>query len=67
MALFHHLDLYRLASIQETLDIGIEDLLYDPWYCCIEWPQLVETLLPADTAKIQLEVIGPDTRRLVVL
>ena len=66
-ALFHHLDLYRLRSIHEAFDIGIEDLLYDPWYCWIEWPQLVESLLPPDTVKIRLEVIGPDMRRLVIL
>jgi len=66
-ALFHHLDLYRLRSVQEAFDIGIEDLLYDPWYCWIEWPQLIENLLPMDAVKIQLEVIGPDTRRLIVL
>ncbi len=67
LALFHHLDLYRLQSVQEALDIGIEDLLYDPWWCCIEWPQLIENLLPADAVKIQLEVVGPDARRLIVL
>ena len=67
VALFHHLDLYRLHSAQEAFDIGIEDLLYDPWYCWIEWPQLIETLLPADAVKIQLEVVAPDVRRIVIL
>lgn len=66
LALFHHLDLYRLRSMQEALDIGIEELLYDPWYCFIEWPQQVEALLPVDAAKIQLEITGPSTRRLLV-
>lgn len=66
-ALFHHLDLYRLRSTQEAFDIGMEDLLYDPWYCWIEWPQLVEDFLPADAVKIQLEVVGSEARRLVIL
>lgn len=67
VALFYHLDLYRLQSLQEALDIGIEDLLYDPWYCVIEWPQLAEPLLPADAAKIQIEITGETSRRLIIL
>lgn len=66
-ALFYHLDLYRLASLKEALDIGIEDLLYDPWYCVIEWPQLAEPILPADAAKIQIEITGETSRRLLIL
>ena len=66
-ALFHHLDLYRLQSVQEALDIGMEDLLYDPWYCVIEWPQLAEPLLPEDAAKIQIEIKGESSRRILIL
>lgn len=62
-AIFHHLDLYRLKSLQEALDIGIEELLDDPWYCFIEWPQLVEPLLDGGTAKIFIEITGEKTRR----
>ena len=67
LALFHHLDLYRLRSAQEAYDIGIEDLLYDPWYCFIEWPQVVEGLLPMDTVRVELQVIGPEIRRVLII
>ncbi len=66
-ALVHHLDLYRLNTLPEALDIGLEDLLYDPWYCIIEWPQLIENLLPQDVAKIHFEIVDETTRRLVIL
>lgn len=66
-ALVHHLDLYRLNSLQEALDIGIEEILDDPWYCFMEWPQLVEPLLPDDAAKIQLEILSETARRLLIL
>ncbi|MBK7939487.1 MAG: tRNA (adenosine(37)-N6)-threonylcarbamoyltransferase complex ATPase subunit type 1 TsaE [Lewinellaceae bacterium] len=66
-ALFHHLDLYRLRSIREVFDIGVEDLLYDPWYCVIEWPQLAESLLPEDSAKIQIKITGESSRRILIL
>ena len=66
-ALLHHLDLYRLNTLQEALDIGIEELLDDPWFCFIEWPQIIEPLLPSDTAKIQLEILSETARRLLIL
>ncbi|MEI6409770.1 MAG: tRNA (adenosine(37)-N6)-threonylcarbamoyltransferase complex ATPase subunit type 1 TsaE [Bacteroidota bacterium] len=63
----HHLDLYRLNRIEELLDIGVEELLDDPWYCFIEWPQLAEPLLPPDTVKIQLEILSETARRVLIL
>ena len=65
--LFHHLDLYRLRSSQEAFDIGLEDLLYDPWYCVIEWPQLAEPLFPADMVRVEIEILGETERRIRVL
>lgn len=62
-ALLHHLDLYRLRSTQEALDIGVEDVLYDPWLCLIEWPQVVEPLLPPDAVRLELEVASETARR----
>ncbi len=64
ISLFHHLDLYRLRSAQEAFDIGLEDLLYDPWYCVIEWPQLAEQLLPDDAVRLEIEVLGETERRI---
>lgn len=66
-ALVHHLDLYRLNSVQEALDIGIEELLYDPWYCFIEWPQVIAPYLPEDSVKIQLDILSETARRLLIL
>lgn len=65
--LVYHLDLYRLRSLAEAQDIGIDDLLDDPWFCFIEWPQVIEPLLPADTVKIQLEILDKTQRRLLIL
>lgn len=66
-AFFHHLDLYRLQSAQEAFDIGLEDLLYDPWYCVIEWPQLAENLLPDDAVRLEIEILGETERRIRIL
>ncbi|HMN88942.1 MAG TPA: tRNA (adenosine(37)-N6)-threonylcarbamoyltransferase complex ATPase subunit type 1 TsaE [Saprospiraceae bacterium] len=64
----YHLDLYRLQQQQEALDIGIEDMLYDDEvYCFIEWPELIETLLPEDTVRIKIEVLNNSERKIVFL
>lgn len=65
-ALFHHLDLYRLRSAQEAFDIGLEDLLYDPWFCVIEWPQWAESLLPPDAVRLEIQVLGETARRITL-
>lgn len=66
MAIFHHLDLYRLNTVQEALDIGLEDMLYDPWFCVLEWPQLVENILPDDTIHLEITIISENARLLKI-
>ena len=63
----HHLDLYRLNTLAEAMDIGIEDYLYDDSYCLIEWPQLIEPIFPDDVLKISIELIENSMRKIVVL
>jgi tRNA threonylcarbamoyladenosine biosynthesis protein TsaE len=65
--LIHHLDLYRLKDLDEALDIGIEDYLFDDDYCLIEWPQIIEPLLDADVLKISFEISDNSARKIVIL
>lgn len=65
--LFHHLDMYRLKDLQEALDIGIEDYLYDGHYCFIEWPEIIEPLLPPDTVRIKISILPDSTRKIILL
>jgi tRNA threonylcarbamoyladenosine biosynthesis protein TsaE len=52
----YHFDLYRLNSLDELFDIGIEEYLYSGHYCIFEWPQLVEDLINVNYKKIEIEV-----------
>lgn len=54
--LAYHFDLYRLNSLEEALDIGIEDIIYNNSYCFIEWPEKIEKILPADTVYVTISV-----------
>lgn len=60
--LIYHIDLYRLKTIDEALDIGIEDYLYDDNYCFIEWAELIENLLPDDVMSIYFEATEDGSR-----
>jgi tRNA threonylcarbamoyladenosine biosynthesis protein TsaE len=65
METVYHLDLYRLKSLDEAIDIGIEDILYSGQYCFIEWPELIEPILPAEVIRIKLE-LAPDSARKIL-
>ena len=60
----YHLDLYRLQQIEEALDIGIEEYLYDDNYCFIEWAQIIEPILPTETVTIHIEMMEDGRRKI---
>jgi len=49
-----HFDFYRIKKIEEAYDIGYEDYFYSGSYCFIEWPELIEELLPEATVRIKI-------------
>ena len=50
----YHFDCYRLKDIREAMDFGAEEYLYSGNYCFIEWPALIEPLLPDDTVWVKI-------------
>jgi len=59
-----HIDLYRLNSVEEALDIGIENYLHHPTaYCFIEWPNIIEPIIPNTFVKINIKN-GPSNHRI---
>lgn len=50
----YHFDCYRLKDIREAYDFGAEDYLYSGNWCFIEWPDIIEPLLPEDTVRITI-------------
>jgi len=57
-----HFDFFRIRKTEEVFDIGYEEYIYSGAYCFIEWPELVEALLPADVVKVWIS--GDDERRI---
>jgi len=50
-----HFDFYRIENLQEALDIGCDDYFYSGNLCLIEWPELIEDLLPEETLKVTIK------------
>ena len=61
----YHFDLYRLNSLEEAMDIGIEEYLDSGARCMIEWPERIRPLLSDAFHQIQIEPLGADTRKLI--
>lgn len=62
--LIYHFDFYRIKRLEEVYDMGYEDYLYSGALCFIEWPELIEELLPEDAVRVTIEE-QPDGTRLV--
>ena len=58
----YHFDFYRIKKEQEVLDIGYEDYVYSGNVCFMEWPELIEDLLPEDAVKVTIEEQADGTR-----
>ena len=51
----YHFDFYRIKKIEEVYDMGYEDYFYSGNLCLIEWPELIEDLLPEDALRVTIE------------
>ncbi|MBN2634979.1 MAG: tRNA (adenosine(37)-N6)-threonylcarbamoyltransferase complex ATPase subunit type 1 TsaE [Prolixibacteraceae bacterium] len=57
-----HFDFYRIKELEEAFDLGYEDYLYSGNYCLIEWPEMIEPLLPERFVQVNIEVSDDETR-----
>ena len=62
----YHFDCYRLKDIREAMDFGAEEYLYSGNYCFIEWPEMIEPLLPEDTIWVRIVPMPNGDRQLKI-
>ncbi len=53
--LIYHFDFYRIKKLEEVYDMGYEDYFYSGAICLIEWPELIEEVLPEDAVIVNIE------------
>ena len=61
----YHFDFYRIKKLEEVYDMGYEDYFYSDALCFIEWPEMMEELLPEGATKVQITE-NPDGTRAVI-
>jgi tRNA threonylcarbamoyladenosine biosynthesis protein TsaE len=62
----YHIDFYRIKKLEETFDFGIEEYLTGDNYCFMEWPELIEEILPEGTISIRISVGDNEQRTLLI-
>ena len=58
-----HFDFYRIKSLEEVFDIGYEDYFYGGSLCLLEWPELIDPLMPGHFIKVEITLGDTDTSR----
>jgi tRNA threonylcarbamoyladenosine biosynthesis protein TsaE len=61
-----HIDFYRIKKQEEVYDFGIEEYLTGDSYCFMEWPELIEDILPPETIRVRITVDEHEQRMLSV-
>ena len=51
----YHFDFYRIKKLEEVYDMGYEDYFYSGALCFIEWPELIEEILPDDAVRVSID------------
>lgn len=63
----YHIDLYRLHNLQEALDIGIGEYIEGNTYCFVEWPELIDSLLPNELVRVKISTLANSYRKVLIL
>ncbi|MCI6672125.1 MAG: tRNA (adenosine(37)-N6)-threonylcarbamoyltransferase complex ATPase subunit type 1 TsaE [Prevotella sp.] len=58
----YHFDFYRIKRLEEVYDMGYEDYFYSGNLCLLEWPELIEDILPENAVKVTIEELPDGTR-----
>lgn len=59
----YHIDLYRLDTIEESLDLGLDDYLYGNGICVVEWAEKALNILPRKHLMMRIDYLS-DTERI---
>lgn len=63
----HHFDCYRISGEDEFIELGLEDLLLEPGYKIIEWPDRITSLLPKSFFHLSIQYSGNSERSIELL
>ena len=62
----YHFDFYRVDSLKEASDLGLEEYFYSGSFCFMEWPEKIADLLLEETVEVRIEPLDATTRRIKI-
>jgi tRNA threonylcarbamoyladenosine biosynthesis protein TsaE len=62
-----HFDFYRIRSIDELYDLGVEEYFYGKGICLIEWARAATSLLPMERYEVALRVLSQENTREITI
>ena len=63
-SVIYHFDFYRIKKLEEAFDLGYEDYIYSGNYCLIEWPEMIEQLLPEGIVEVRIREMDDNIRHI---
>ena len=64
--IIYHMDLYRIKSAQEALNLGILEYIDSGAFCLIEWPEIAGDIFEDEAFKIQIEILELNARKVIL-
>ena len=61
-SVIYHFDFYRIKKLEEAFDLGYEDYIYSGNFCFIEWPEMIEQLLPEGIVEVRIKEVDKGVR-----
>lgn len=62
----YHMDCYRMERLEEALEIGAEEYFYGDGVSVIEWPRLLDPIIPENAIWIKIDSEGKSKRKIVI-
>ena len=66
MGPIYHFDFYRIKNLGEVMDLGFDEYAYSDNLCLMEWPELIEELLPEHTITVCIEETENGMRKVLI-
>ena len=63
----YHFDFYRIKKIEEVYDLGYENYFYSGHLCLLEWPEMIEPLLPEQLVRVDIRLGATDDDRIITV
>lgn len=63
----YHFDFYRIKRLEEVFDIGYENYFYSGNWCLLEWPEMIEPLMPEEFIRVDISLGDTDDSRKIVV